>query len=141
MEISEVRRHVSQTIERARRTAQTRRASADEASRDYAVFLEHVAVPLFRQVVNVLKVEGYAFSIFTPGGSVRLMSDRSADQFVELSLDTSGEEPVIVGRSRRTRGQRVIETERPVTPVPIGENAEQDVLAFILKELEPLVEK
>jgi hypothetical protein len=141
MEISEVRRRVNETIERGRRSALDRRARVDEASRDYSVFLERVAVPLFRQVANVLKAENYAFTVFTPGGSVRLASDRSAEQFIELSLDSSGDQPVVIGRSRRTRGHRVIESERALTNRPVKELSESDVLAFVLEELEPLVER
>ena len=47
-----------------------------------------IAVPLFRQVANALKADGYAFTVFTPSGSVRLMSDRVADDYIELTLDT-----------------------------------------------------
>ena len=74
MEISDVRRRLTQTIERAKREAAERRARHDEAARDYAAFLERVAVPVFRQVANVLKTQGYAFRVFTPSDSVRLMS-------------------------------------------------------------------
>ncbi len=52
-------------------------------------------MPLFRQVANVLKAEGYQFTVFTPGGSVRLMSERNAEDYIELSLDTSGDEPLV----------------------------------------------
>ena len=141
MEISEVRRRVTQAIEDVRRAAQGRRAHADEASREYDAFLEGVAVPLFRQVVNVLKAEGYPFSLSTPGGSVRLMSDRSAEEFIDLSLDTSGDEPAIVGRSRRTRGRRVIESERAIARGPIRDVTEDEVLAFVVEELRLLVER
>ena len=49
---------------------------------------------MFRQVASALKAEGHHFTVFTPGGGVRLMSDKSSDDFIELSLDTSGEQPV-----------------------------------------------
>ena len=61
MEISEVRRRVRETIDRAKRQAAERRARVDEAAREYAVFLEQIAVPLFRQVANALKAHGYSF--------------------------------------------------------------------------------
>ena len=141
MEISEVRRHLSETIERAKRAAADRRTHVDEASREFIVFLEQVAIPLFRQVANVLKVQGYPFDVFTPGGSVRLMSEKNADDFIELTLDTTGEDPVVMGHSRRGRGRRVLESERPVAEGPIRNLTEQQVLAYLLKELEPFVEK
>ena len=75
MEVSVVRQRVLEAIERAKRAAAERRVVNDEAAREYEAFLEQLAVPLFRQVANVLRAEGYLFNVFTPGGSVRLMSD------------------------------------------------------------------
>ena len=72
MEVSDVRRRVTETIDRAKRAAAERRARTDEATREYAAFLETIAVPLVRQVANALKVQGFAFGVFTPSGSVRL---------------------------------------------------------------------
>jgi hypothetical protein len=141
MEISDVRRHVTETVDRAKRAATERRALSDEASREYAAFLDTIAVPLVRQVANALKVQGFPFGVFTPSGSVRLASERSADDYIELSLDTSGGQPVILGHSRRARGRRIIERERPIGAGRVRDVTEEDVLAFLLEELEPLVEK
>ncbi len=141
MEISEVRRHLTETIERAKRAAVDRRTLVDEASREFVVFLEQVAIPLFRQVANVLKVQGYPFDVFTPGGSVRLMSEKNADDFIEITLDTTGEDPIVMGHCRRARGRRVLESERPVAAGPIRNLTEQQVLDFLVKELEPFVER
>jgi len=139
MEISDVRRRLTQTIERAKREAAERRARHDEAARDYAVFLERVAVPVFRQVANVLKTQGYAFRVFTPSDSVRLMSEANADDYIELSLDTSGGQPSVMGATRLARGRRVRESERPLGTQPIRDLSEDDVLSFLLIELEPFV--
>ena len=83
----------SQTPDRNDRTREKtgRRAprANDRASRDFDVFLQRIGVPLLRQVANALKAEGYAFTVFTPSGSVRLMSDRSSSDYIELTLDTS----------------------------------------------------
>ena len=140
MEISEVRKRLLGTIERSRQAAAERRAHVDEATRDYQIFLERIAVPLFRQLANALKAHGYPFQVFTPGGSVRLMSDRNAEDFVELLLDTSGSEPVVIGRSSRLRGRRVIEAERSLGSA-VSAIDEEQVLAFVLSELEPHVER
>ena len=91
MEVSEVRKQVLAAIERARRTAAEQRARADEAERNYPAFLSRIAVPMFRQVAGALKAEGYHFTVFTPGSSVRLMSGKDSEDFIELSLDTSGD--------------------------------------------------
>ena len=141
MEISEVRQRVLAAIDRARRGAAERRTRTDEASREFDVFLERLAVPLFRQVANALKAEGYSFTVFTPGGSVRLMSDKTTEDYIELSLDTSGALPLVVGRSSRARGRRVVESERPVGEGPVREISEDHVLRFLMEELEPFVER
>ena len=106
------------------------------------MFLEQLAVPLFRQAAGILRAEGYLFNLFTPGGSVRLMSDRSADDFLELVLDTTGDKPSVTGRASRAWGNRTMVSEQPLNPsVPIRELTEDDVLKFLLNALEPFVEK
>jgi hypothetical protein len=141
MEVSEVRKRVREAIERAKRAAGERRARTDEASREYAVFLDQIAVPIFRQVANILKTNAYPFTVFTPGGSVRLMSDKSSDDFIELFLDTTGDEPVVMGHTNRGRGRRVVESEHPIGSGPVRELTEEAVLDFVLKELQPFVER
>lgn len=139
METSELRKRVNATIERAKRRNADRRALVDEAGRDFDQFLTQTAIPLFRQVVNVLRAEGYAFNIFTPSGSVRVMSERHAEDYVEVLLDTSGETPQVVGHASYSRARRIIESERSIgTPADVTED---DLLAFVLTGLEPLVEK
>ncbi len=141
METSVLRKRLTDTIDAAKRTAAARRTRAEDASRAYAQFLDLVAVPLFRQVANILKASGYAFSVFTPSGSVRLMSDRNAEDYIELSLETTGEEPMVVGLSRRARGRRVIENERAIAELSVAHLTEDHVLEYLLKELEPFVER
>jgi hypothetical protein len=139
MEISVVRKRLTETIERAKKHAADRRGRSDQASRDFEVFLQKVAVPLFRQVANALKADGYAFSVFTPSGSVRLMSDRSAEDYIELTLDTADDPPRVMGQNSRTRGRRVIDAERAIgTPDALTEDR---LLDFLLKELEAFVER
>src|SRR3954451_18107999 len=123
MEISSVRRRLTETIERARKQAAERRERGDRATRDFEVFLQKVAVPLLRQVANALKADGYAFTVFTPSGSVRLMSDRSAEDYIELTLDTADDPPRVMGQISRTRGSRVIDAERAIgTPDALTED-------------------
>jgi hypothetical protein len=141
MEIASVRQQVLQTIDRARRGAAERRVRTDEASREYAVFLQDIAVPLFRQVANALKAESYIFNVFTPAGSVRLMSDKNAEDYIELVLDTSGDRPLVIGHTRRARGHRVVESERPIAEGAVRDLTEDQVLQFVMKELEPFVER
>src|SRR5215211_954243 len=105
MEISDVRRRLTATIERAKRNAAERRARNDASAREYGAFLDRIAVPLFRQVANVLKTEGYAFRVFTPTGSVRLMSEAHAEDYIEVALDTSGDRPMVIGSTSISRGR------------------------------------
>ena len=139
MEISDVRKQLTATIERAKKQAADRRTRGDEATRAFEIFLSNIAVPLFRQVANVLRSDGYAFTVFTPSGSVRLSGDRVAEDFIELTLDTTGDTPQVIGHASHIRGRRVVESERA-----IGDPAvltEEDVLGFLLKELEAFVER
>ena len=139
MEISLVRKRLTATIDRAKQQAAERRGRSDQASRDFEVFLSKIAIPLFRQVANALRADGYAFTVFTPAGSVRLMSDRAAEDYIEISLDTAGDVPCVMGQTSRNRGRRVIDSERAIgAPDAL---AEDDVLEFLLKELEAFVER
>jgi len=140
MESSTVRNRLNLVIDAAKRSAAARRARNEEGARSYERVLEFT-VPLFRQVAQALKVNGYLFSVFTPGGGVKLMSDRSPEDYIEVSLDTSGEQPTVMGHVSRTKGRRVIESEHPVAQKPVGELTEEDVLEFLLKEIEPFVER
>ena len=139
MEIADVRKRVNQTIERAKRQAAERRTRTDQAGRAFDAFLSSIAIPLFKQVASALRPDGYAFTVFTPSGSVRLMSDRGTEDYIELTLDTAGDLPQVLGHSSRNRGRRVVESERP-----LGEPdslTEEDVLGYVLKELEALVDR
>jgi hypothetical protein len=141
MEISAVRKRLQETMERARRAAGERRQRTDQAAAEYTTFLEEVAVPMFKQVASALKASGYPFTVMTPGGSVRLTSEKTADDYIELSLDTAGEEPVVMGVSRHSRGRRVRENERPLGGGPVAALTEEHVLNFLMFELEPFIEK
>ena len=141
MEIALVRQRVLLTIDRAKRAASERRTRMDEASSDFRSFLDQVAVPLFRQVAAALKAESYTFNVFTPSHSVRLMSEKNASDFIEIVLDTTGDQPLVMGHVSRGRGQRVIESERPIASGNVADLVEEQLLEFVLKELEPFVER
>lgn len=142
MEVSHVNRRLKAAIEQARARAQSRRQQTAEAERAYATFLEQVATPVTRQMANALKVAGLGFTVATPDGGLRLSADRGRDDFIEFDLDTSGPEPQVVGRVRVTRGSRTTDETQPVkagaSPAEIGE---EDVLEFLLRELEPWLER
>ena len=140
MEVSQVRRRLKSAIDAARAQAQERRQRNEAADAAFAGFLEHVATPLLRQVASALRTEGHAFTVFTPGGSVRLSSDRARDDYIDLTLDTSGGHPQVLGRVSFTRGSRTIDEERVVRP-GAGPEAitEEDLLEFLIEALEPWI--
>jgi hypothetical protein len=130
------------TIDSSRERAARRRERAAEAQRTYETFLENVATPVARQLANALKVEGYAFTVFTPSGAVRLASDRGRDDFVELALDTSGDRPEVMARVSQQRGSRTVDEEMPVKRGASPEEiSEDDFLEFLLQALEPWLER
>jgi hypothetical protein len=142
VEISEVRRRLLAAIDKARRVAEERRIRTDVASRDYQNFLEQRATPVFQQIAAALKAEGYTFKVFTPASSIRLASDRSPEEFIELSLDDTSNPPAVLGRTSRGRGRRMTSSERAVGEgKAIADLSEEDVLTFLLEEIVGLVER
>jgi hypothetical protein len=141
MEISRVRKGLYDTMARAKRDSAERRARTDAATRAFDSFLNRIAVPLIRQVVNVLRSENYAFSVSTPASSVRLTSDKSAEDFVDISLDTAGDAPRVMGRVSWSRGRRVVDAERVLASGDPELITEDELFEFLLKELEPFVER
>lgn len=142
MEVSLVRNRLRRALEAGRERAQQRRQRTAEAERAYATFLEDVATPVTRQLANALKVEGHAFTVHTPGGGLRLVSDRGRDDYIEFALDTASATPQVVGRISHSRGSRTLDEERPVKPGTAPDAlTEDDVLTFLLDALEPWLER
>ena len=142
MEVSQVRKRLKTAIDASRERAASRRQRMAEAEGAYEKFLTEVATPVARQVANAMKAEGYSFTVFTPGNGLRLASDRSRDDFIDVGLDTSGDKPEIMGRVSQQRGSRTIDDERPVkrgaSPAEIDE---EEFLDFLLSALEPWLER
>ena len=137
LEISQVKRRVLAGITATRNRAQQRHQRTDEAEKEYAAFLQIVAVPIAQQVAMALIAEGFPFTVFTPGNSVRLVYDSGRDNYVEFALDTSGDQPQVIGRISQTRGSRRLEEEQPVRPdARPSEVTEDDVLGFIMQAVE-----
>ena len=142
MEVSEVRRRLLAAIDRARQAAAERRVRTDAAARDYEAFLGQRAAPVFHQFAAALKGEGHGFTVFTPASSIRLASERSPEEFIELVLDDTADPPAVLGRTTRGRGRRTISSERPLgSGAPIAGLTEEDVLAFLLEEIVELLER
>ena len=142
MEVSQVNKRVQVAIERTRARAQARRHAAASAEKAFAAFLETVATPVARQVANALKVAGINFTVGTPSGGLRLAAERGRDDYIELGLDTSGDQPQAVGRVSVTRGSRTIDQTTPVKPgTAIEDLTDEDVLEFLVTALEPWLER
>jgi len=142
VEISVVRNRLNRAIEASRERSQRRRQLTASAESAFQAFLQNVATPVTKHVAASLKVENYAFTVFTPEGGLRLASDRGRDDYVEFALDLDSDPPQVVGRSSRTRGSRTLTEERPLKPgSAVDEISEEDVLAFLLSALEPWFER
>jgi hypothetical protein len=140
MDVPEVRRRVRAAIEQARRAAADRRTRTDAATRDYDEFLTARALAAFNTLASALAGEGHRFKVFTPAGSIRLASERSQDDYIELALDTSEDPPVVLGRTSVSRGRRSVTRERPL-PRPVGDLTEEDVVDFVLAEIPTILER
>ena len=141
MEVSQVRNRLRIAMEGARERAQRRRQNAAAAEKGFETFLS-IATPVVRQIANALKVEGYAFTVFTPERAVRLASDRGRNDFIELGLDMDTDPPEVVVRVSQARGSRTVDSERRLKPgSPPEAITEEDVLEFFLDALEPWIER
>jgi hypothetical protein len=142
MEVSELRRRVRDTVTRAKQAAADRRTRMDEANAEYQTFLDGTAVPLFRQLANVLRADKHPFSVSTPGGAARLSTDRSNDDYIEVFLDTTNAIPKVIVHSVRSRGRRTYESEIAIGQGgPVRDLTEEDLLSVVLKELEGFLER
>jgi hypothetical protein len=143
VDVSDLRKGILRALEEARKDVSDRRRLRDDAAVAYEKFVEHVAAPLMRQAADVLRAEKHDVTVQTPGGSVRLVSDRSAQDFIELELDTTGPSPQVVGRTSLARGRKgVVVEERPIAPgKAIDQITESDVAKFLLTEIQRLVTK
>jgi hypothetical protein len=129
METSAVRKRILDVINAARRDAAERRTRNAEAGAAYERFLETVATPVCRQVADVLKAERLLCTVETPVGAVRLASERSASDFVEIRLDTIAARPQVVVHAERVKGRERYEETLPIRAgVGIEHLTDEDVL-------------
>lgn len=142
MEVSHVRQRLLTALQAARTRSQERRTRTAEAERAFETMLDQIAVPVARQLASAMKAEGIPFTVSTPGRVVRLTSDHRRDDIIELALDTSGAAPQLLLSSRRTRGSRVVDDERPLAAGrPIDAITEEEVLAALLDAVTPWLER
>jgi hypothetical protein len=141
MDPSEIRRRVRQILDKERHQAAAHREHAQRTSQAFDNVLPGAAA-MWKQVASVLKAEGHGFSVHTPAGVLRLVSDRSPDDFIEVTVDAARRPSAVVVRTRLTRGSVLIDRESVVVEGgavhTLGEDRLLDVL---LEELGPFVER
>jgi hypothetical protein len=135
-DVAVVRKRVRAEIEKARRDQAERRARVAEATTAYDAFLESAAIPAFRMIANVLKSEGLHFEVMTPGGGVRLHAERQRDDAIAMELDTSADPPQPLVTVTRTRGSRIVQSDRMFSK-PLTQLTDDDVVEMLLEELRP----
>jgi hypothetical protein len=142
VEVSQVRKRLKMAIDGSRERAAKRRERVAEAQRAYEQFLTEIAIPMAKQLANAMKVEGYGFTVFTPGNGLRLAADRGRDDFIDLTLDSTGERPEVMARVSQQRGSRTLDEEVPVKRgAHPDEISEDEFLDFLLGALEPWFER
>lgn len=137
-----MRRRLRAAIDEAKRQSAERRARVDAASRAWEDVLPATVVPAFHALSQALAAEGHRFKVLTPGESARLSVERSAEEFIELALDTAREVPAVMLRSTRGRGRRMVSAERvAVESGAIAQLTQEAVVGFLLEELIPFIER
>jgi hypothetical protein len=140
MDVSDLRKRIVRALDDARKDAAARRVTGDKAAAEFEEFLSSVAVPLFRQAATVLKAEGHPFTANTPAGSVRLVSEHGADEYLELELDASAARPQVIGRTSLRSRRGLLVEERPLAQGKSpSELTEEDVSVFLIDEVRKLI--
>ena len=139
-ELTDLRRRVRQAMQDAKRKAAQRREARDEASKAWDTAVAEVVEPAATQMAAALTGEGLPFRLETPRGTIRLVSERSKDDYIELVLDADDERdaPEVIGRNVIGRGRQsvtVIE-ESLGTPFELTDDA---VTEFLLKAIGPWI--
>jgi hypothetical protein len=137
-DVAVIRKRVKTAIEQARRDQAERRERVAEAQKNYQVFLDTAAIPVFRMIANVLKSEGMNFEVMSPAGGVRLQSERNREDAINLELDTTADPPQPLVTITRVRGSRVTQKDRSIKGSnPLVHLTEDDVIEMLLEELRP----
>lgn len=142
LELSQIRKLVQNRLHELKRIAAARRERGTVAEREYAAFLPAVATPAFTAVAQALSAEGHTYRVTTPGGGVRLASERSPRTYIDLRLDTSGPDPVVMAEISRERGHRVLVDDRPLgAGRAIASLTDEDVVSLLVDVLGDVIER
>jgi len=142
LEVVQIRRRLQSRLADLKRAAGVRRERVAVAEKAYETFLSGIAMPTFATFAQALSAEGYPYHVVTPGGQVRLVSERSNRTFIDLRLDTSGPSALVVAEVSRERGSRVLSDERSVAEdVAIDAITDEQVVDFLLTAMADLIER
>lgn len=137
-ELTDLRRRVRQAIQDARQKAAARRVSRDDAAKAWAAAIAEIVEPVAANVAAAMTGEGLAFKLETPRGSVRIVSDRSPGDYIEVVLDDADEReaPEVIGRTVRGRGRQSVTVIEELLGPP-AQLSEDRVIAFFMGALAP----
>lgn len=142
LDTAEVNRRLTHHLADLQKASAKRRADIDEARQTFDSVLEREVAPTVRQLAQVLKSRGFNFNVQTPAGAVRLVSDRSSDDFIAVELDVTRRPPAVVAARQYTRGRRLIDDERIIREgEAIAALDAEHVLDTLLELIDPFVEK
>jgi hypothetical protein len=142
LELAQIRQRVQARLTDIKRAASTRREKLAAAERAYATFLASVATPTMSAVAQSLSAEGHPYRVTTPGGAVRMTSDRSSRTYVEIRLDGTGATPQVIAEVGRERGSRVLTDESAVADgTPVDAITDEQLLTALLGLMAELIER
>jgi hypothetical protein len=142
LETAEVRRQLTHRLAEMKKVQAQKRAASEAARAAFDTVLEREIAPTMRQLAQALKAEGFGFSVQTPAGTARLVSDRSSDNAIDVFLELGGPEPAVMVRSAYSRGRRQLEDERALGHGEAIANLDAErVLAVLLDVIEPFVDR
>lgn len=139
-DLADLRRRVRQAIQDAKRQSAARREARDAASAAWATAVADVVEPAATVFAAALTGEGMPFRLETPRGTVRLVSERSADDYIEIALDDSDdrESPEVIGRSVLGRGRQGVTVVEETLGAPASLTDDR-LTAFYLTAIAPWI--
>lgn len=139
-ELTDLRRRVRQAMHDAKRKAAQRREARDEASKAWDTAVAEVVEPAATQMAAALTGEGLPFRLETPRGTIRLVSERSKDDYIEIVLDADDERdvPEVIGRNVIGRGRQSV-TVIEESLGPPSELTDDRVTEFLLNAVGPWI--
>jgi len=142
LDSAEVNRRLTHHLAELQRTAARRRSDVDAARKAFDAVADAEIAPTARQLVQALKSRGVHFSVQTPSGAVRLVADRSSDDYINIELDVTRRPPAVVAQRQYTRGRRLLDDEVVVAEgEAIASLDAERTLEVLLERIEPFVEK